>query len=163
MSNYTPEYLYGNGDLIPSNTHQNLLRDLCEKLYKQFYPWRIRRFIGDVNSNGQLYAAIVLSNDHYISFRTDRATGAHTMVVMNVSDKMQLFGQFRWEKPIDNDYIIEDVITLLERDANYTKFMENFKRDTLRDELLKKISIEVDYHPDSPVVELLKSDFDSMK
>jgi hypothetical protein len=162
MSNYTPEYLYGNGDLIQSDTHRDLLRDLCNKLYKQFYPWRIRRFIVD-NYMGQIYAMMVFSNKIYIDFRQEHTTGEYTIVSRNMLDKMQQCGRSRWEKTIDNDYIIEDLVTLMEQDDDYVKFMKELKRENVRDELLKNISIEVDYHPDSPVVDLLKSDFDSMK
>lgn len=160
---YTPEYLYGNGDLIPSNTHKELLRDLCNKLHKQFYPWRIRRFGCDINTNNQMYAMIIFSSGHYISFRTDTNTGLYTVLVVKSDEQMIPCGRYQWETPTDNDYIVEDMVTLLEQDTSYIKFMKKFKQDTLRDELLKKVSIEVDYHPDSPIVDLLKSDFDSMK
>lgn len=149
---YSVEYIYQ--DLTIDENRKELLKDLCEKIYAKVSPWRVLN--AHIGNPGIIIirftrkSFISINNNNVVRFFDDGDTATKTKT-------------HSWKTPADNDRIVITMLTLLSWDPQYIKFMKDQKKKSKIEQLMERIQIEVDYHPESETVKELSSNFNSMK
>lgn len=147
---YSAEYLYQ--DLHIEDERKVLLKDLCEKIYANIPHWKI--------------PCAYEGEKHFILIQLT----TKLCISINNSDVVRFFDSsiltakvLSWKTPADNDRVITTILTLLNWDPQYIKFMKKYNKKSKLEQLINRIQIEVDYHPDSEVVKGISDNFNSMK
>lgn len=162
---YNVNYLFDKGGGL-DDIYKPAVRELYAKLHDRLYPWRIFRLVAERDKKEQ---TIIITLGPNLRFRAIKYNLSKTFEITyhtgpGYRENYPLSASWDCSQIESVGVIVEDIITMVHwYEPKYTEFMQIYKKDKSREELMEKISIEVDYHPDSPSIELLKEHFDEHK
>ena len=156
---YSPKYICGSQD-------DPRLIDICEKLYKRLFPWRISRLILGTRATRNTLFHIIVSKNLLIVLEKNRNNLYKIYFKTGNNFSSVLPGEYTTElNETDIDYIIEEIVTYLHIfEPGYLDFIQRQLAVQERQRLLSLIDVEINYHPDAPLVnEIIKDHFNELQ
>ena len=160
---YNASYLYSGGGNL-DDIYKPAVRDLYTKLHDRLSPWRIFRLSARNDATEQLFIVTLGPNLRFYAKKSTAEKSFALSYEFGEGYKNKFPTAISWDCTVSTvDIVVEDIITMIHwYEPKYTEFMQEHKRNTDRDKLMQKINIEVDYHPDSPTIQLLNDHFNKL-